>query len=215
MIFRFAGFSVDTDTRLLLAGETEVHVSPKAFTLLLVLIEQRSRVVSKNELQERIWPATFVGEESLPTLVAEIRRALGDSPQDSRFVRTVHRVGYRFVAPVEEDAPARRREGAAARMYLTTAERHFSLAEGATVIGRGHDAGVRIDSGGVSRHHARIVVRADGAHLEDLRSKNGTFLDGKAVSGSCALKDGSEIRVGPVALTFRITPPTGATETMG
>ena len=215
MIFRFAGFSVDPDTRLLLAGEREVHVSPKAFTLLLVLIEQRSRVVSKNELQERIWPATFVGEESLPTLVAELRRALGDSAQSPRFVRTVHRVGYRFVAAVEENAPTRRREGAAVRMYLTIADRHFPLVEGATVIGRGHDAGVRIDSGGVSRHHARIVVRADQAHLEDLSSKNGTFLDGKAVSGTCVLKEGSEIRVGPVALTFRIAPPTGATETMG
>jgi DNA-binding winged helix-turn-helix (wHTH) protein len=214
MIFRFAGFSVDSDTRLLLADETEVHVSPKAFALLLVLIEHRSRVVSKTELQERIWPATFVGEESLPTLVAEIRRALGDSAQDSRFVRTAHRVGYRFVAPVEEDALTRREE-AAGRMYLTIADRHFPLAEGATIIGRGHDAGVRIDSGGVSRHHARIVVRADEAHLEDLTSKNGTFLDGKAVSGACVLRDGNEIRVGPVALTFRIAPPTGATETMG
>jgi len=215
MIFRFAGFSVDTDTRLLLAGETEVHVSPKAFTLLLVLIEHRSRVVSKNELQERIWPATFVGEESLPTLVAEIRRALGDAAQDSRFVRTVHRVGYRFVAPVEENALMGRGEGAAGRMYLTIADRHIPLAEGTTIIGRGHDAGVRVDSGGVSRHHARIVVRAEEAHLEDLTSKNGTFLDGKAVSGACVLKDGNEIRVGPVALTFRIAPPTGATETMG
>jgi DNA-binding winged helix-turn-helix (wHTH) protein len=215
MIFRVAGFSVDTDTRLLLAGGTEVHLSPKAFALLLALIEQRSRVVSKLELQERIWPATFVGEESLPTLVAEVRRALGDSAQDSRFIRTVHRVGYRFIGPVEEHAPTRRRGEAAGRMYLVTPDRHFVLAEGETVIGRAHDAGVRIDSGGVSRHHARIVVRADEAHLEDLTSKNGTFLDGKAVSGACVLKDGNEIRVGPVALTFRIAPPTGATETMG
>jgi DNA-binding winged helix-turn-helix (wHTH) protein len=214
MTFRFAGFSVDTDTRLLLAGGTEVHLSPKAFALLLALIEQRSRVVSKTELQERIWPATFVGEESLPTVVAEVRRALGDSAQDSRFVRTVHRVGYRFVGPVEEDAPTRRRQGTAAHMYLVTADRQFALAEGATIIGRGHDAGVRIDSGGVSRHHARIVILADEAHLEDLSSKNGTFLDGKAVSGACVLKDGNEIRVGPVALTFRIAPPTRATETM-
>jgi DNA-binding winged helix-turn-helix (wHTH) protein len=213
MIFRFAGFSVDSDTRLLLAGGTEVHLSPKAFTLLLTLIEHRSRVVSKSELQERIWPATFVGEESLPTLVAEVRRALGDSAQDSRFLRTVHRVGYRFVGAIEDEAPPRR-EGGAAHMYLTTADRQFALAEGATIIGRGHDAGVRIDSGGVSRHHARIVVRADAASLEDLSSKNGTFLDGKAVSGSCVLQDGNEIRVGPVALTFRIAPPTRATETM-
>src|SRR5574338_928807 len=126
-MYRFAGFSVDTGTRQLLAGGADVHLSPKAFELLLLLIEQRSRALSKAELHERLWPATFVGETNLPTLVAEVRRALGDAAQESRFVRTVHRFGYRFVAAVEDDAPARREE-TAAHMYLIAADRRFPLA---------------------------------------------------------------------------------------
>ncbi|MDQ3345984.1 MAG: FHA domain-containing protein [Chloroflexota bacterium] len=73
----------------------------------------------------------------------------------------------------------------------------------------------RIDSGGVSRHHARVVVQGDEARVEDLGSKNGTFIDGALVTDPRVLNDGDEIRVGPVALTFKIAPPTQATETMG
>ena len=74
----------------------------KRFELLLLLVQQRSRALSKSELQESLWPSTFVGETNLATLVAEIRRALGDSAQEATFVRTVHRFGYRFVAEVFE-----------------------------------------------------------------------------------------------------------------
>jgi pSer/pThr/pTyr-binding forkhead associated (FHA) protein len=99
-------------------------------------------------------------------------------------------------------------------MYLRTADRHFLLAEGAMVIGRAQDAAIRIDAGGVSRRHARIVVSGDEARVEDLGSKNGTFVDGQLVSAACLLKDGAEIRVGPVALIFTVAPPSQATETM-
>lgn len=169
MTYRFACFSVHSHTRELLADGREVHLSPKAFELLLVLIQHRSRVVSKTELQERLWPSTFVGETNLPTLVAEIRRGLGDSAHDSAFVRTVHRVGYRFVAEVSEAPPA-----AAAlldvRMYVSTGDRRFPLAEGAILIGRAPDVAIRIDAGGVSRVHARILVSRDEARVEDLGS---------------------------------------------
>jgi DNA-binding winged helix-turn-helix (wHTH) protein len=214
VIFRFARFAVNCDTRQLLAAGSEVHLSPKAFELLVLLIEHRSRAVSKAELQERLWPSTFVGETNLATLVAEIRRALDDSARDAAYVRTVHRFGYRFVAALVEETPAPSVPPRGARMHLDAADRHFPLAEGTAVIGRAQDAAIRIDAAGVSRHHARIIVTAEGASLEDLGSKNGTFVDGKPVTGRCALRDGGEIRVGPVALTFRIAPPTQATETM-
>jgi DNA-binding winged helix-turn-helix (wHTH) protein len=212
--YRFGRFFVNSDTRQLLADGTDVHLSPKAFELLLLLIELRSRAVSKAELQERLWPATFVSEANLPTLVAEIRRALDDSAHDSVFVRTVHRFGYRFVGTATEQAGAPIGAGRGAHMYVTTADRQFALAEGATVIGRAQDAAIRIDSGGVSRHHARIVISGDEARVEDLGSKNGTFVDGEPVAGTCRLKDGSEIRVGPVTLTFAVAPPLNVTETM-
>jgi len=213
--YRFAGFSVTGETRQLLAGGREIHLSPKAFELLLLLIEHRSRAVSKAELQQWLWPSTFVGETNLATLIAEIRRALDDSARDSRYVRTMHRFGYRFVAAVTE-APATRVVAAKAiSMYLTSAARSYLLAEGTTLIGRAHDAAIRIDSGGVSRHHASILVRGTEAWVEDLGSKNGTFVSGELVTGARELEDGDEIRVGPVTLTFKVAPPTEATETIG
>ena len=171
MIYRFAAFSVNTDTRELLAGGTERHLSPKAFDLLVMLLEQRAIALAKADLQERLWPTTFVGETNLATLVAEIRRALDDSAQGSTFVRTVHRFGYRFVADVSERATGGRRDAA---MHFETGGRRFPLAQGAALIGRAREAAIRIDAGGVSRHHARIVVTGDEARIEDLGSKNGT-----------------------------------------
>lgn len=214
MTYYFARFSVNGQTRQLLAGGREIHLSPKAFELLLLLIEQRSRALSKAELQERLWPSTFVGETNLPTLVAEIRRALDDSPREPEYVRTMHRFGYRFVATVADSAPGQAVSSGAISMYLTSAERRYLLPEGANVIGRAHDAAIRIDSGGVSRHHARIVVNGELARVEDLGSKNGTFVAGEPITDSRVLRDGDEIRVGPVALTFKIAPPTQVTETM-
>ena len=210
MIYRFGEFTIDSGTRQLLADAAERHISPKAFELLLLLIEARSRAVSKSELQERLWPSTFVGETNLATLVAEIRRALNDSAQEPAYVRTVHRFGYRFVAAVSTASD----HVDVARMFVRSAEREFPLSEGATIIGRAHDVGIRVDSGGVSRHHARITVTRDGAHVEDLGSKNGTYVSGKLLDGMQALRDGDEIRVGPVALFFRVATDANPTETV-
>lgn len=214
MIFRFAGFAVDSDTRQLLEDGREIHLSPKAFELLLVLVEHRSRALSKAELQQRLWPSTFVGEASLPTLVAEIRRALGDTAQGSRFVRTVHRFGYRFVGLAAEPALPSPVAESRVRMYLRSADRDFLLQPGTAVIGRGADAAIRIDSGGVSRHHASIVVSGDEARVTDLGSKNGTFVRGERVRGECVVADGDEIRIGPVLLVFKVAPATQPTETV-
>jgi DNA-binding winged helix-turn-helix (wHTH) protein len=215
VIHRFAQFSLNSDTRQLLARGSECHLSPKAFDLLLTLIEQRSRALSKSELTEQLWPSTYVGEANLPTLVAEIRRALGDAAQDSAFVRTVHRFGYRFVADVVSAPSHDGAAGTEAVMYLATPGGRHPLSQGTLIIGRARDAGIRIDAGGVSRHHARIIVSDGAARVEDLGSKNGTFVDGKPVIGSQLLANGNEVRVGPVAFTFVLASPTLPTETMG
>ena len=213
MRYRFETFLIDSDTRQLFGGGDEIHLSPKAFELLLMLIEQRSRAMSKVELQDRLWPSTFVGETNLATLVAEIRRALDDSPKDSRYVRTVHRFGYRFTAEAVE-APSATAATQEARMYLALGDRRFLLGTGTFVIGRAADAAIQIDAAGVSRLHARILVSGLEARIEDLGSKNGTFVGGQPVDAPCILKDGDEVRVGPVALTFRVVPLADATETM-
>ena len=97
--YRFGEFVLDSETRQLLRACEPRHVSPKAFHLLEVLVSSRPRVWSKRELQDLLWPDTTVVEANLPNLVAELRAALEDDPQQPRYVRTVHRYGYGFVEP--------------------------------------------------------------------------------------------------------------------
>ena len=78
----------------------EIHLSPKSFELLTLLVESRSRAVSREELHQKLWPSSYVLETNLASLVAEIRRALGDSAAHPRYVRTVHRFGYWFIGTV-------------------------------------------------------------------------------------------------------------------
>ena len=96
MNVRFGEFTLDTESRQLRQGDLERHLSPKGFELLRLLIESRPRALSKAELHERLWPATFVSEATLSSLVAEVREALGEQARGGRFVRTVHRFGYAF-----------------------------------------------------------------------------------------------------------------------
>ena len=99
-------------------------------------------------------------------------------------------------------------------MYVRTADRQFPLSAGPTTIGRGSDADIQIDAGGVSRHHARILVAEGRASIEDLGSKNGTVVGGDRIESARWLADGDEIRIGPVVIIFQIAPPTAATETV-
>jgi len=99
------------------------------------------------------------------------------------------------------------------KYWLVWETKQVPLAEGDNLVGRGVDASVWIDAPGVSRHHARIVVRQGEATLEDLGSKNGTYVGDSRVSIPHRLVNGDQIRVGSVVLTFRIPEPPGSTET--
>ena len=103
MRFHFESFTLDSSTRLLLKGQDVVRISPKAFQLLLALLEYAPNALSKQEIQERIWPDTFVTETNLPTLVSEIRTALEDDSREPRFVRTVYGFGYAFSGELRRD----------------------------------------------------------------------------------------------------------------
>ena len=91
---RFGPFSLDAATRQLLRNDREVSLSPKAFQLLSLLVANRERAMSKQELHQSLWPSTFVLETNLSSLIAEIRRALDDDTAKPQFVRTMHRFGY-------------------------------------------------------------------------------------------------------------------------
>ena len=93
MEVRFAECAFDSERRQVFRAGQEVHLSRKAFDLLGILIASQPRVVSKSELLERLWPATFVVEGNLSNLVAEVRSALQDDAQNPRFVRTAHGLG--------------------------------------------------------------------------------------------------------------------------
>jgi DNA-binding winged helix-turn-helix (wHTH) protein len=211
---RFGAFVFDDASRELKAGARPVPISPKAFELLSALFEARPRALSKAVLRDRLWPDTVVGETSLPRVVGEIRRALGDRPEQPSFVRTVQRFGYAFVgeAVVEGDGthPQRPLGAAPTGCTLLWGERIVPLAAGPNVLGRDPESAVAIPSGLVSRHHARLVVDGDRAVLHDLGSKNGTLVGGRRVEGSVELTDGDEIRIGPVLLVF-CAPATDST----
>src|SRR6185436_12510804 len=98
MRLRFGPCMLDLDTRQLVRNGREIHLTPKAYALLDALISDRPKVVSKADLQHRLWPDTFVVEANLSALVAEIRTALGDRARAPRYVRTVHGFGYAFCA---------------------------------------------------------------------------------------------------------------------
>jgi DNA-binding winged helix-turn-helix (wHTH) protein len=215
---RFGEFTLDSETRQLLGRDRdEIRLSPKAFDLLRVLVERRPTVVDKSELHAQIWPGTFVVDANLNVLIAEIRRALGDNPRESRYIRTVHGVGYAFSGDaVELDRPRSRPAGAAAtRFWLVWNERAIVLAEGDNIVGRDPQCDVWLDASGVSRRHARIQVTSssDAAVVEDLGSKNGTLLRNEPIAGEVRLTDGDVIQIGSVDLKLRVWSEEKAAET--
>ena len=102
----FGDCTFDSDTRELFRGGKPVHLSPKAFRLLELLLEERPRALSKQQLQEKLWPRTFVSEANLAGLATEARRAIGDSAKGSKLLRTVYGFGYAFSGEVTEEHPA-------------------------------------------------------------------------------------------------------------
>ncbi len=211
MVYRFGDFTFDHDRRQLFLNETELHLSPKAFELLAELLANRSRALSKEELQQCLWPSTFVEETNLAGLVAEIRRALRDSASSPMFVRTVYGFGYHFVGDVTAAAPA---ESAGVKLCVVLANREFVLMNGANVVGRDSTAAIQIDARGVSRQHARILVSGGAATIEDLGSKNGTYVNGRRITAPARLSEGDEIGLGAVSVTFRTASLASPTDTM-
>jgi DNA-binding winged helix-turn-helix (wHTH) protein len=213
---RFDPFIVDTDTRQLLRDGSELHLSPKAFDLLCSLVEHRPRVVEKAELQTMIWPDTYVLDANLNVLIGEIRRALGDSAKQPRFIRTVHGVGYAFCGNAAElkdpPVPAAARQTAC---WIVAKDRTFRLGEGENIVGRDPECLVWLDSDSVSRRHARIVVDSADRRLmlDDLGSKNGTRVRGARVRSRVELVDGDELVFGAVRVKLRSWSSATAAET--
>ena len=200
MSVRFGDVRFDADARQLFRQERAVHLSGKAFELLKLLLERRPAALSKAEIQERLWPDTFVSEANLPSLVTEIRDAIGDDARRTRYVRTVHGFGYAFSGEVIDEQPEGRL--LTTHCWLASEMGRISLVEGDNVLGRGDDSGVILESSTVSRHHARIRIAGDVAIIEDLDSKNGTYVGDERVGAARQLEEGDRIRIGAFLLIF-------------
>jgi len=202
MRYAFGRCHLDTVNREVTLDGNVGHLSPKAFELLRLLIEDRPRVIPKAELMQRLWPDSFVEEANLPVLVGEARAAIGDAGF-GQIIKTHHRVGYAFSADVRETRSNPHRPQAGGRPLVLFLEgRRIALSAGDNIVGRAREADVHIDDPSVSRRHARIVVEGDTASVEDLESKNGTRVGGVLVSQPVRLAKGDVVAFGGVETRF-------------
>jgi DNA-binding winged helix-turn-helix (wHTH) protein len=206
MRLHFGEFSFDTDRRELSRGGSVVHLTPKAIDLLRLLIDERPRILRKEEIHLSLWPETYVEEANLSVHISELRAALSDDSKEPRFIKTAHRYGYGFVGEI-------RRETAPSMVRLRVGKRDFDLLDGENIVGRDSDAVIRLNGPGISRRHARITVAANRVTIEDLGSKNGTYVQGQRIDGVKELCDGDEIRISLELLVVAKTHPLGSTIT--
>jgi DNA-binding winged helix-turn-helix (wHTH) protein len=104
-IFTFDGFELDTGLFELRRDGEPCPMEPQVFTVLAYLVEHHDRVVTKTELIDHVWGDRFISEAALTSRLMAARRALGDSGQEQRYIKTMHRRGYRFVEAVSAGAP--------------------------------------------------------------------------------------------------------------
>ena len=154
---------------------------------------------------KQIWMDAVVEEGNLKTIVSELRAAL-NAPE---LIRTLHRYGYAFSGDVRSDkAPS-------SNFRLYGDDIRLAISRTEAIIGRHPRCDVWIDSPDISREHARISVRADGIVIEDLGSKNGTWVGDERIAGPTMLKDGDRIRVADVTLIFRGPTDNQSTRSIG
>ena len=202
----------DSSSRQLWMDGAAIHLSNKAFDLLSLILERRPEVVSRADLHAHLWPDTFVSASSLPSLISEIRIAIDDRHRHPHLIRTVHGFGYAFQSPAPPDAePPSTRAEPLAWLVGTT---EIALFAGETVFGREGSGVTQLPSSTVSRRHARLVIGADGNVLEDLGSKNGTYVNDRRLDSPTAVVDGDQLRVGSLVFTFRRRPAADSTQSL-
>jgi DNA-binding winged helix-turn-helix (wHTH) protein len=209
MQLKFEDCVLDLRARQLERGGELVPLEPKMYELLKVLIMHRPAVVTNGELDELLWPQVYVARTSLTRLVSELRAVLGDSPRDSRIIRTVYKIGYAFSAGV---TPITSVSAVPAKLELVWKKQCLPLAEGEHIAGRDIECSLVIDATTVSRQHARIKIASGIATIEDLGSTNGTRVNGTRISVPTRLAPGNEVALGTEVLQVRARGPSALTE---
>lgn len=210
MTARFGSFELDFQRRQLTGQGEVLHLTPKAFDLLWLLVESAPRVVAKTEIHRHLWPAGAVTDATLVGLVKEIRRVLADNSPDKPIIRTVHRVGYACDLPVVHASTRTVRDN----HWLMAAGRRIALVAGENLIGRDPSAHVWLEHATLSRRHARLTVHATHAVLEDLGSKNGTSVGGVVLTAPATLRNGDEFACGQLMMTYRQAGASAPTATV-
>lgn len=202
---------VDVGTRLVQRKGVDIHLSPKAFDLLVLLVRNRPNAVGHAELHAALWPDAHISETSLSVLVRQLRKALGDTSAEGRLIRTLHRVGYAFTGDAVISEPAARTRTPVWRVLWRG--QSIELPQGESVIGRDRACPVYIDADSVSRHHAKLIVSGTEAAIEDLGSKNGTWISGEHILGRAPLTHGTTVRFGSETVRFEIVDADRPTRT--
>jgi DNA-binding winged helix-turn-helix (wHTH) protein len=200
MTIRFGAFEFDPDAQQVRRDGEKLRLEPKAFNLLGILLSRRPAVVPRKELHERLWPHTFVTGANLGAIVSQLREALDDEAEGG-LIQTVQGFGYAFGAEAVDDTEPPTTTGSGPTVVWQGVT--FSLGQGENVLGRVEDGAVFVDEASVSRRHARIVVTGERATLEDLGSRNGTWLGTTRITAPTGLGDGDSFRLGSALLEFR------------
>lgn len=205
----FGDFAFDPAARTLLRQGRLVHLTPKAFKLLEILVDKRPNPIERSDLMHQLWPSTHVSDGNLSNLVSELRRALDDE-QGTELVSTVHSFGYAFICEAREGdiAPATK----LGRFRVLVDGREIGLADGENWIGRSPRCRVQVYSPSASRRHARIVIAERQATIEDGPSTHGTIVNSERITGPTTLRHGDLIRIGSVHFSFIIVRPDAPTD---
>ena len=206
MRVRFSDFTLDNDRHELRRGIDLIHLAPKAFRLLQILVERRPKAIAQHELYDRLWPDTVVEKSNVHNLIYQLREALSD--RDQRLIRTIYGFGFSFAAPATEEITD------FSVWSMVIGERRIELCLGENLVGREDDAAVRIDDPSISRRHARLIVTSEGVCVEDLHSKNGTSMHGQRIHIVDRLSDGDVIVFGSVGAVLRGGRETPSTQTV-
>lgn len=213
MRFRFGDVTLDRGRRGLYRGARGVHLTPRAYRLLELLVDRRPGAVSRQEILDTLWPDVVVSDGSIAVLVNELRKALGDDARSPRWIRTLPAYGYALEGDLREEEGS----GPAAGHVLVWAGAAFPLREGENIVGRDPSSAVVVGHLAVSRHHAKVVVEGRQASIEDLGSHNGTWIDTIRVERRMPLYDGDLVHLGSATLTYRgpASGPSRSTVTRG
>lgn len=199
---RFGLFELDVAAYELRRDGKRVPLENRPMDVLVLLAQRAGTLVDRETIQGAIGEAgVFLDwDAAINTAVRKIRRALDDDAGQPRYIATIVGKGYRFVAPVARVEPWR--SDAGPTWLLTQNYREFPLAPGDNFIGRDATVRVRLDHPSVSRRHAMIRIDGARAVVDDLNSRNGTFVDGRRIESDAIgeLHDGSILGIGPVTL---------------